>query len=348
MSAVFTVRRVVAEHALYIALITAYSLIALLVANQAGLEQAITFRLYSRVLYTMLCATTACMFVGYLLHVLLVRRPAYPLRYVRHDLGSRLRLSERLYSGVPLILGLPIFMSVFSSWKVMNPDLQAFSWDPLFAEWDRLLHGGTAPWQWLQPILGRPWITSVIDFVYSGWLLLLYFVLTWQAFSIHDRTLRIQFFVTFFLIWSILGSLLATSFSSAGPCYFGRVTQLDDPFLPLMQYLHQASAQVPLWSLTVQDELWRYYSNRVLGFGGGISAMPSMHVSSSLLMTLVAWRVHRGLGWAFSLFLAMILIGSVHLGWHYAIDGYVSLIATLALWKLAGLIARHRIFQVRA
>jgi hypothetical protein len=31
----------------------------------------------------------------------------------------------------------------------------------------------------------------------------------------------------------------------------------------------------------------------------------------------------------------------VHLGWHYALDGYVSLIAMVPIWWLAGVIARQ-------
>lgn len=338
-------RNLARELTLYLGMVATYAGTALLVAEHGGLDKAIAFRLYSRGLFVMLSATAVSMLIGYLLHILIVRRPDYPLRYAWDDLRSRLHLPERLLLGIPLMLLLSIFMSVFSSWKVMIPDLQAFSWDASFAEWDRVLHGGIAPWQWLHPLLGRPWISSSINFVYNAWLLLLYFVLIWQAFTIRNRTVRMQFYVTFFLTWSLLGSVAATALSSAGPCYFEYFTQGENPFSPLMAYLRQASTQVPLWSLAVQDELWLGYSNRTLEVGRGISAMPSMHVSSALLMALVAWRIHPGLGWAFSVFLVAILIGSVHLGWHYAIDGYVSLIATTLLWKLSGRIVKYRFFQ---
>jgi hypothetical protein len=44
-------------------------------------------------------------------------------------------------------------------------------------------------------------------------------------------------------------------------------------------------------------------------------------------------RVAGILGWGY---LALILVGSVHLAWHYAIDGYVSILAVLLIWRAAG------------
>jgi hypothetical protein len=40
--------------------------------------------------------------------------------------------------------------------------------------------------------------------------------------------------------------------------------------------------------------------------------------------------------WTAAGFCAVILFGSVHLGWHYAVDGYFSIIATVAIWKIVG------------
>ena len=41
-------------------------------------------------------------------------------------------------------------------------------------------------------------------------------------------------------------------------------------------------------------------------------------------------RIARAVFWG--------LLGSIYLGWHYAIDGYVSIIAVVLIWKLAGVI----------
>jgi hypothetical protein len=38
----------------------------------------------------------------------------------------------------------------------------------------------------------------------------------------------------------------------------------------------------------------------------------------------------------------VIFIGSVHLGWHYAIDGYAGIAGTWLIWKFAGFVLGPR------
>ena len=55
-----------------------------------------------------------------------------------------------------------------------------------------------------------------------------------------------------------------------------------------------------------------------------------------VLLAIVAWKTHRLLGIAYTAFAVVIQIGAVHLGWHYAIDGYVSAVCVPALWWAVG------------
>ena len=68
--------------------------------------------------------------------------------------------------------------------------------------------------------------------------------------------------------------------------------------------------------------------------GSGISAMPSLHVAMAFLFALLTWRVNRLLGVCFYAFTGLILLGSVHLAWHYAVDGYLALAITWCIWHL--------------
>ena len=92
-------------------------------------------------------------------------------------------------------------------------------------------------------------------------------------------------------------------------------------------------------ALRVRDMLWQAYSGGTIE-RAGISAMPSLHISMVVLMAILGFRIRPGVGIAFSVFAVFTFLGSVHLGWHYAIDGYVSLVATVLIWKLSGRIVR--------
>ena len=75
------------------------------------------------------------------------------------------------------------------------------------------------------------------------------------------------------------------------------------------------------------------YNAGTPALGTGISAMPSMHVAIATLNALMLSSLGRWqavAGWAFA---AIILFGSVYTGWHYAIDGYVSMLVVGVIWQ---------------
>jgi TRAP-type C4-dicarboxylate transport system permease small subunit len=60
--------------------------------------------------------------------------------------------------------------------------------------------------------------------------------------------------------------------------------------------------------------------------------MPSMHVAQASLTAAAAFRVGKVLGWIATAYALLIFVGSIHFGWHYAIDGMVAVAATVAIW----------------
>jgi hypothetical protein len=59
----------------------------------------------------------------------------------------------------------------------------------------------------------------------------------------------------------------------------------------------------------------------------------------------LSWDLGRRARIAGSLFLALVFIGSIHLGWHYAVDGYLAVAFAWALWRLTGWLLNRQAVQ---
>ncbi len=324
------------RHRVLVALVGAYAIACYAVAHASGAGALVNIGLYNGVFALLLGTFMMALAVGSVIRVM-ARRPAGSLyAAIWRDLSdtwlSRERLSTLL---VPLLLA-PLFFSTFSSFKSLIPVVAPFSWDEAFMQLDRWLHFGTHPWVLLEPLFGTPLMTSALNAVYNAWYFVMFFIFAWQIVSLKRPALRMQFLISFVLYWIVIGTGLAMLFSSVGPCYYGRVTGLADPYVPLMQYLQAAAEHFPVWALPTQELLWQAYQSKEASLGAGISAMPSMHVAIAVLLAVFGWRVNRRLGIALTVFAVLIQLGSVHLAWHYAIDGYASAIAGLAIWFAVG------------
>jgi hypothetical protein len=66
-----------------------------------------------------------------------------------------------------------------------------------------------------------------------------------------------------------------------------------------------------------------------------------MHVAIAVLLALFGWRRHWLLGIGYSAFAVLVFLGSIHLGFHYAVDGYVAAAMVVAIWWVSGMIARR-------
>jgi hypothetical protein len=334
-------------HAVFIVLVAGYLTAAFAAEPLFGLALPFSPGLYNDVYVTVNAALAALLLLAYATWVLIGVRPARPARYLWTEITARFLTIERLFLALPVFVLFPLFAAAFTYFKSAIPLLHPFAWDADFAAWDAALHGGRAPWELLQPLLGHPWITAVINVAYHLWFFVTYGVLAWQAVTFARPRLRMQYLLTTLLLWSLVGNLAAAVLSSAGPVYFGRVTGLPDPFAPLMAYLHAANDVVPVMALQVQEMLWQAYVAQGAQLGSGISAMPSLHVATAFSYALLGFAVRRWLGIAFAVFAGFILVGSVHLGWHYAIDGYVGIICTVVIWRSIGwLLARPAVARL--
>jgi hypothetical protein len=140
--------------------------------------------------------------------------------------------------------------------------------------------------------------------------------------------------------WLFGGIGFAYAASAAGPVF----AHLVDPemgvrFEPLRVQLHSMLGDQDL-VLRTQRYLAQGMNYRIAMKGGGVSAMPSMHIATATVIVMAALR-SKWLPLAV-LFLLLTFVGSVHLGYHYAVDAPVASIIAILCW-----FAARRIYDVR-
>lgn len=260
-------------------------------------------------------------------------RPRRPTAFLLARYRARL-LRPHVLVSVPMLALVIGFMPFFSKLKSIIPLFNAYTWDATFIAWDRALFFGHDGWEVLQPVLGYPAITALLALLYHAWFLLIYLGTLFMLFWPSAGQVRRQYLLAFFLSWTLVGGALAAVFASVGPCFLEPI--IGNPaFADQMAYLRAADAAVPVMTLDVQAMLLGWYHAGEGGLGSGITAMPSMHVAMATLFWLAVRRVSPRGGNVFGAFLIAIWIGSVHLAYHYAVDGLIAAIAAYALWRLS-------------
>lgn len=286
--------------------------------------------------------------VAYLgLYLLISETPGAMRDNPRAPLGAlaariRARATPRALAGLVLFAAVGVFSGVFTCMKSLINDVAVFSWDVTVANWDAAVHGGTDPWKLIQPLLGHHWITRGVQHLYlGGWTFFLLTFSLYMALSPKMAHLRARFFAAYFAAWILLGNVMAAAFMSGGPVYYAALTGDHARFAGLMDYLSFSEGMTNS-SIAVQDLLWSLRGEEGVQIGAGISAFPSLHVAMATLFALTAFKIGKRLGWAMTAFAVLIQLGSVHLGWHYAVDGYVSALLVAAMWFGLGAVLKPK------
>ena len=254
-----------------------------------------------------------------------------PLRKVALDL--KVRWPQAL---LPALI-FPLFLGSYTWAKSSIPFAVGYRWEEFWADADRLIFGNDA-WRLAHasfpPSLARAW-----TFFYSviwGFALAVSGTLV-AAFA--GRRFTATFFTAMMLSWLIGGIIIAYAISAAGPVF----AHLADPelaaqFQPLRAELARILAKDDLVLLS-QRYLEVGASVKVAVKGGGISAMPSMHIATATIFIIAAWRT-RWLLLAV-LFWMLTFLGSVYLGYHYAVDAPVAAVVAVLCWATARRIYRE-------
>ncbi len=230
-------------------------------------------------------------------------------------------------------------LSTFMSIKTAIPEMNPYYLDEAAYKMDRVIFFGHDPWTLLKPLYKIPRIVTSIDYFYTTWSTLL--VGTWfYCFTSQkmDIVRRYQYCLAIILLWFFGGNILATFLSSAGPVYYEYFTGDGAAYGALMGELHAIHESHHLSAVTYHSMLLDMYENNAWRVGG-ISAIPSIHCGTSLLLLFTFWKapIPRALMIAFTI---TIFIGSVLLAWHYAVDGLLAIPLAFAAWYGAGWIIR--------
>jgi hypothetical protein len=272
----------------------------------------------------------------YYIYLLVDREKRPTKRFLRKIKTLFIPISKPIFFAI-MIFTLNISFSSYTFIKAVIPEIVPYYLDLEFYYIDEWLHLGYSPWEITHFFFSSSYATLFINILYNAWFfvmwgMILYFILYRECDHLRNR-----FFITFVGSWIFLGNVMAILLSSAGPAfmhYFEGVAFYSELITILeQQSSHLVSSELPpVWALGTQEMLLEKYINSENGIGIGISAMPSMHVTIAVLMALCGYELNKKLGYALWTYAFLIQIGSVHLGWHYAIDGYIGAICVIILW----------------
>jgi hypothetical protein len=225
-------------------------------------------------------------------------------------------LTAQLRDFTLTVLLLPVFFFAFAWAKTTL--IPPFTWDARLASFDRWLHG-TDPYLLLPR---SPAVLAFLDSGYLTWHLAHIGLVCWIACRTDSRE-RHSAWLAYVLTWIGLGVVLASLVPSAGPVYTAGYADLFPR----------------TW---VHGHLWDSAARGDVFIGAGVSAFPSLHVAVPVLGACLSWKSSRWLAAAWLGFTAFILWGAVSLGWHWAVDGYASILLVPVIAWLAGRAGRRR------
>lgn len=235
----------------------------------------------------------------------------------RNDFASfRDRLGPALIGATMMLFGLG-FLTAF---KTAIPTINPFWLDRHLLEAERAIFG-TDPWRVSHALLGRA--TPAIDVFYALWFPAQSIVLCAILFQ-RPSEHKTRVLISYALFWILLGIVAAVSLSSVGPIFFDRLTGSNE--FSGLKDIHAPVAKA------MSDLLWSAYATHSTMVGNGISAMPSLHVVIAAWMALA---IRKRVMW---LYVAAIWVASVHLGWHYVLDGLAGIVGALVIWRFAPLL----------
>jgi hypothetical protein len=259
-------------------------------------------------------------------------RPNKPLQIAFKKLRPRLPLLI-----LPSII-FPAFLVGFTATKTAIPFLVGYRWDAVWAASDRLIFGDDA-WRITHRLIGT-WSMPAWEWLYTfGWGAVLIYTISLLVLYASPRRIAV-FYTAMMSTWLVGGCLGAYCFSAAGPVFAPIINpDLARGFNPLRELLAQRLGSDSLVRAT-QQYLGAAIDSHIAVKGGGISAMPSMHLGAASIYVLAArgtkWLVPALLFWMF------IYFASAYFGYHYWVDGIIAAAIAWVCWRCSAAFFNER------
>lgn len=260
----------------------------------------------------------------------------------------RRHLTSRWVPSMAAVVYCSVFTCMFSSVKVNMPEVMPFWADDVLTRLDVALHFGHTPHDLLGALSGLD-TTGLATFYLNSWILPATFFPVLLVACDPDPQRRRQFILLWMAAWVLIGNVAAVAFLSYGPIFAdlfpGGLEEAHAGALALVE--REDAGRL----LAVKTRLWAAYSGEAGVVGSGISAFPSVHISMATVFGLYIHRLGRDLSRrlssapvARSLPILSAVLGafcvliygvlSVYLGWHYAVDGYASVLIMVGLYRV--------------
>jgi hypothetical protein len=267
---------------------------------------------------------------------------------VRHFVRTRVLPGWGLPFLTPVLTAL-LIGTAYNVFKQRVLPRSGYGFDQVLAQIDRSIFG-TDPWELTHALVPSAGATWFIDLAYHPFFFPMRMGIAICTFLPLDSRQRLRYTLAYALLMIGPTSLLAYTIPAVGPC-FEAFYHHNPHFAALTRTLMEQQATLmaqghsPLSTLTLQAKLQSLFGATSIAEGGGIAALPSMHNALSTLLLCFIVGFDRRWLWVAIPYGALIFFGSVHLGWHYAIDGIVGIALTLLMWRIAGRIAGAALAQ---
>jgi membrane-associated phospholipid phosphatase len=201
--------------------------------------------------------------------------------------------------------------AAFRNLKSFVPFVNRHLWDGVLEDIDRIMWFGHDPAEVLHSWLGTGFAAHFLSFIYVAWIVMvpasLVVALVWSR-----DTRAGSWYVTAIAVDWVLGVATYFALPTLGPIYaapamFSDLARTDVTGLQETMMLERHEVLVnPFTTDAVQT----------------IAAFASLHVGISVSMCVMAelLRLHRGVRLFLWVFLALTVVATVYLGWHYFVD----------------------------